>query len=349
MLALDRLSIKEAFDYFPVNMAGLEEQLAQLDQPGSPVAESTQAHVALLHQQVKVLAGLQKTVNMEAPAGRKETDRSISMDKSAADKSAAKAKWGSQWDVDGGKHRTSYIIGLFGTGRRYVNELLLANIGDRAKYFRDGIRLHPGPSPMIYSGHVTAKYPSRAQEAPAVMRAILESVQSGFADLIFIYRHPLDSLLTNWVWWRTYIRDNRTISGISEVYRNPDELCAVLQANFLEFKSFAAGDCGFFAASPGPRFLSFPEFVEETELQFQSNALALRLEDFTIDPLKEFSKILAMLSIDRDLDGSSLAPPRTKPYGHLAVREQVPEFRNFVDGLDAETKKRIERIGYKVS
>src|SRR5580704_16503295 len=60
--------------------------------------------------------------------------------------------------------RTLYIVGLFGTGRRYINELMLQNIGERAKYFRDGIRLHSGPTPMIYSGHVTTKYPSRAQE-----------------------------------------------------------------------------------------------------------------------------------------------------------------------------------------
>jgi hypothetical protein len=310
LAALDRLSVKQAFDHLPVDMAGLEAQLAQLDSPGAPVAESTQAHVALLHQQVKGLVNMQKAVNMD---------------------------------------RTAYFIGLFGTGRRYINELLLENIGERAKYFRDGIRLHPGPTPMIYSGHVTTKYPSRAQEAPAVMRYILESVKSGFADLIFVYRHPLDSLLTNWVWWRTYIHHNRAISGISEVYQNKDALCADLKENFSDFQSFAAGTSDLFVATPGPRFLSFPEFVEETELQFQSSPLALRLEDFMIDPRKEFSKILKVMSVDRDMDGLSLAPPRTKPYGHLAVREHLPEFRNFMDGLDAVTKKRIEKIGYKMT
>jgi hypothetical protein len=308
LTALDRLSIKQAFDYLPVDMAGLEEQLARLDSPGAPVAKSTQAQVALLHQQVKVLVNMQKTVNMD---------------------------------------RTAYVIGLFGTGRRYINELLLENIGERAKHFRDGIRLHPGPTPMIYSGHVTTKYPSRAQETPEVMRSILESVKSGFADLIFVYRHPLDSLLTNWVWWRTYIRDNRAISGISEVYHNNDALCADLSEHFSDFQSFAEGTSDLFSTTPGPRFLSFPEFVEETELHFQSSPLTLRLEDFTIDPLKEFSKILEVLSVDRDVDCLSLAPPRTKPYGHLAVREHVPEFRNFMDDLDAETKKRIEKIGYR--
>jgi hypothetical protein len=332
LVALDRLSIKYAFDYLPVNLVGLEGQLAQLDSPEAPVAESMQAQVARLHQQVKVLVNLQKTANMEAPANGMESARGV----------------GSR--ANECQDRTTYLIGLFGTGRRYVDDLLVENIGERAKYFRDGIRLHPaGPTPMIYSGHVTIKYPSRGQEVPEVMRSILESVQSGFADLIFVYRHPLDSLLTSWVWWRTYIRDNREVSGISAVYRNMDDLSADLTENFLEFKSFAEGDPDFFAAAPGPRFLSFPEFVEETELQLESNQLALRLEDFTIDPLKEFSKIMEVMSVDLDLDRLSLARPRTKPYGHLAVRERVPEFRSFIDGLDAETRKRIERIGYQVS
>ena len=111
-----------------------------------------------------------------------------------------------------GNDRTAYVIGLFGTGRSYINELMLQNIGERAKYFRDRIRVHPGPTSMIYSGHATMRHVSRLQTLPAVTSRILEAVRSGFADLIFVYRHPLDSLLTNWVWWRTYIRDNNVIS-----------------------------------------------------------------------------------------------------------------------------------------
>ncbi len=245
--------------------------------------------------------------------------------------------------------RTLYIVGLFGTGRGYINELMLQNIGERAKYFRDGIRLHSGPTPMIYSGHVTTKYPSRAQEVPAVMRYILESVKSGCADLVFVYRHPLDSLLTNWVWWRTYIRDKRTISGISEVYKNTDDLCADLEDKFSEFESFAAGDSKFFSTLPGPRFLSFPEFVEETELHLQSARLALRLEDFMINPRKEFSKILELMSLPIESAHLPLVPPRTKPYGHVAVMERVPQFRDFINGLNGETKTRIANIGYNLS
>jgi hypothetical protein len=247
-----------------------------------------------------------------------------------------------------GNDRTAYVMGLFGSGRGYITGLLLNNLGERAKYFRETIRFHPGPTSMIYSGHATIRHVSRDQELPAVTSRILEAVRSGFADLIFIYRHPLDSLLTNWIWWRTYIRDNFQIEGISQIYKNADDLCADLERNFSEFKAFADGDPEFFAALPGPRFLSFLEFVEETELFVQSATLTLRLEDFMIDPLKEFSKIAEVMSVDLDLSRLRVAPPRTKPYGYLAVKEKVPRFRNFINELNEETKRRIEKIGYRL-
>jgi hypothetical protein len=67
-----------------------------------------------------------------------------------------------------------------------------------------------------------------------------------------------------------------------------------------------------------------------------------------IDPLKEFSKIVEVMSVDLDLSRLRVAPPTTKPYRYLAVKEKVPRFRNFINELDAETKRRIEEIGYNV-
>jgi len=255
------------------------------------------------------------------------------------------------WKVHNpGNDRTVYVIGLFGTGRSYINELMLQNVGERAKYFRDNkIRSHQRPTSMIYSNHATIRYVSGGQTLPAVTSRILETVRSGFADLIFVYRHPLDSLLTNWIWWRTILWANGPFATISERYKNSDDLCADLEQNFLEFKAFAEGDPEFFGAISGPRFLSFPEFVEETELYLQSATLALRLEDFMIDPLKEFSKIVEVMSVDLDLSRLRLVPPRTKRYGYLAVKEKVPRFRDFINGLDAETKKRVEKIGYRLT
>ena len=225
---------------------------------------------------------------------------------------------------------------------------MLRNLGKRAKYFRETIRFHPGPTSMIYSGHATIKYVSRDQHLPEVTSRILEAVTAGFADLIFINRHPLDSLLTNWVWWRTYIRDNFQIEGISQIYKNTDDLCVDLEQNFTEFRAFAEGSSDFFAALPGPRFLSFSEFVEEAELYVHCSTLILRLEDFMFNPFVEFCKIGNVMSVDLDLRHLDLPPPKTRPYGYLTVQGKVPRFKNFIDDLSAETKRRIENMGYNV-
>jgi hypothetical protein len=257
-------------------------------------------------------------------------------------------RWG--WRIPRiGNDRTAYVIGLFGTGRWYVNELLLNNIGERANYLKDEIRFHAGPTSMIYSGHATIRHVSRLQHPPDETARMLASVRSGSAELIFVYRHPIDSLLTNWVWWRTYLRENKMIAGISDVYPTTEALCADLERNFLEFKAFADGDADFFSGSPGSCFLSFAEFVEETELYLRAATLAVRLEDFAIDPLKEFLKIVQVMSVNLDLSRLRVARPRTKPFGHLGVKEKVPQFRNFIDGLDASTKRRIENIGYSLT
>ncbi len=256
--------------------------------------------------------------------------------------------WG--WNVPRlGNDRTAYVIGLFGTGRSYVIALLRKNIGERAKYYREGLRCHAGPTSMIYSGHATMKYVSRAQASPAVTSRVLKAVRYGYADLMFLYRHPLDSLLTNWVWWRIRRRGSQItdwVSAISQVYKNTDELCAAVEENFSELKAFAAGDPDFaadlaepFADIRGPRFLSFAEFVEETELFLRSAPLSLRLEDFTIDPLKEFSKIAELMSVDLDLSRLHLAPPRAMPNRYLAVKEKVPQFRRFHRRAGRRVKK----------
>jgi hypothetical protein len=252
--------------------------------------------------------------------------------------------WG--WEVPHrGNDRTTYVIGLCGTGRWYINDLITQNIGERAQYFRDGIRLHAGPTSMIYSGHATTKYVSGLQAPPAVTSAISKAIKLGFAVSIFVYRHPFDSLLTNWVWWRS----GKDISG---VYKNTDYLSADLDRRFLEFEAFARGDPELFAGAAGDpvygkyRFLSFSEFVEEIELQLPLHSLTLRLEDFTIDPFKGLSEIAKVMSVDLDSNRLHVATPRTKPYRYLAVKEKVPRFKDFIDGLDAETKQRIKKIGY---
>jgi hypothetical protein len=67
-----------------------------------------------------------------------------------------------------------------------------------------------------------------------------------------------------------------------------------------------------------------------------------------VDPLREFSRIVELMSVDLDLSRLCVAPPRTRSYGYLTIQDKVPRFRKFIEELDAETKRRIEKIGYQV-
>lgn len=245
-----------------------------------------------------------------------------------------------------GADKTAYVIGLYGTGRWYIHALMRQNLGERAKYIRQRIRFHPRPTSMIYTGHATLKYASRGQRLPAVSRRIVEAMEAGFADLVFVYRHPLDSLLTNWLWWRTYLREKRIIGSIWEIYKDMDELSAGLEEDFQGFKAFAEGDPTFFAVAPGPPFLSFSEFVEETSLYVQASKLAVRLEDFADNPRKEFLRIVELFYGSVNCDLMSVFPPKAKPYGYRAVQENVPKFRDFISRIDSQTRRRMEEMGY---
>ncbi len=247
-----------------------------------------------------------------------------------------------------GSDRTAYVIGLFGSGRWYLSDLIVDHIGRRARYFRDFIRLHPGPTSMIYSGHATLKYPSRHQAVPAHTAQIVAATKERKADLIFIYRHPLDSLLTNWLWWRTWRNEGRWISGVTQVYPKVPDLCTELEANFADFEAFAAGDPAYLASSPGMRFLSFAEFAEETQLYMQCATLPLRFEDFMIDPRREFSRVAEAMSVRMDTSRLRVAPPRTEPYRFRGVRQGSRRFAAFIDNLDVETKERIAGLGYSL-
>jgi hypothetical protein len=247
-----------------------------------------------------------------------------------------------------GNDRTTYVVGLFGTGRWYVNSLIVQNLLERARNFRDDLRFHSGPTSMIYSGHAAMKYHARGQALPDVTGRILEAVGLRAADLIFVVRHPLDALVTNWVWFRTFDRYRKKIDSVSDVYDSTADLCDDLEKNFPEFQAFAEGERDVYVGLGGPRCLSLHEFVEESELFMRSEALSLRLEDFMADAHKGFSKIIEVMSAKVDSHRLRLDPPRTKPYRYMAVRDKVPLFEKYIERLNGDTKMRIERIGYSL-
>ena len=247
---------------------------------------------------------------------------------------------------------TIYIVGLFGSGRMYLGDVIRDHIGERALHFRDELRHESTPTPMIYSGHMTLKYVSTGFNPPEFGNRIVASVRSGAGKMIFIYRHPLDSLLTNWVWWRSHVRAGaggpEHGAVISNSFRSLAALCETVEREWSSFEAFAMGDPAFFAALPGARFLSFSEYVEESVALFEQATLRLPLESFTTNPYAAFLKVIDVISPGmRPSCTMYIRRPESKPGTHLVVMKNVPRFNEFVNGINPETKRLMLKLGYR--
>jgi hypothetical protein len=246
---------------------------------------------------------------------------------------------------------TIYVVGLFGSGRLYLGDVICKHIGERALHFRDELRHESTPTSMIYSGHMTLRHVSRGLEPPEFANRILESVKSGAGKMIFIYRHPLDSLLTNWVWWRSYLRAGSVATAdgafISSSFKSLDALCEIVEQEWASFETFTAGDPAFFTDLPGARFLSFAEFVEESVLLFEQATLRLPLEAFMSNPYAAFVKVINVISPEmRPSYTLHIERPQSKQGTHLFVMKRVPRFNEFVNSISLETKRLMLKLGY---
>ena len=247
---------------------------------------------------------------------------------------------------------TIYIVGLFGSGRMYLGDVICDHIGERAHDFRDELRYESTPTSMIYSGHMTLRYVSTGFNPPEFGNRIVASVRSGAGKMIFIYRHPLDSLLTNWVWWRSHVRAGagRQEQGavISNSFRSLNALCETVEREWASFEAFAMGDPAFFAELPGARFLSFAEYVEESVLLFEQATLPLQLEGFTTNPYAAFLRVIDVISPGTRLNCTMyIRRPESKPGTHLFVMKNVPRFNEFVNRISPETRRLMLKLGYR--
>ena len=247
---------------------------------------------------------------------------------------------------------TIYVVGLFGSGRMYLGDVIRNHIGERAVHYRDDLQHESTPTSMIYCGHMTLKHVATGLNPPELASRIVESVRSGAGRMIFIYRHPLDSLLTNWVWWRSNLRAGATGpehgAFISSSFKSLDGLCEIVEREWASFEAFAMGDPVFFADVPGACFLSFAEFVEESVLLFEQATLRLPFEAFVTNPYAAFVKVVDVISPEMRLSCSlHIGRPQSKPGTHLVVMKQVPRFREFVNSISPETKRLMSKLGYR--
>jgi len=249
--------------------------------------------------------------------------------------------------------KPTYIIGLFGTGRWYLNSLILNSGLEIAYCFLDGINHYYGTVPLILSGHVTSIYETALCGAPAFGRELLSRAAAGLINLIFLYRHPLDSLLTNWAWFRDYLGTGKMTSGIDGAYKAEEKFHRDLNDNIYEFSLFCGGSKDFARIVKGPdanwAFLSLVEFINETEIVVSSpNVHCFRLEDFKSNAAREFKRLLSIVAPDLAPKLDGVPSPRSLSSRYQSAKQNVNSFRSLIGSLPAHIARRLEAMGYSV-
>lgn len=254
------------------------------------------------------------------------------------------------WDSRRGT-RPTYLLGLYGTGRWYINQLIMRSAGAWSYYFQDRLGIQLDGPPVIWSGHTTVQKPVVAGHAGSDYgQSILDLGRNGLANIVFLYRHPLDSAISNWVWWRTLLEQKRYIMGIGERYKTDDELFADLRANFYEFALFCTGSIDFMKlyGAPYPPFFSLTDFVSETAYFLNCDFVhKFRFEDFLADPRAQFSRFMNIVDPSAQLSLEDLAEPKAaKKSKYVLAMEQVSEFKQLMDTLPRQLRADIRKMGY---
>lgn len=245
--------------------------------------------------------------------------------------------------------RPTYLTGLFGTGRAYVAGLLLNSKGSLAYCYRKSWLYYSGPFPLIQTYHATTLHVVAGCMPPDFGNAIVDLAESRLANLIVVIRHPLDALISNWIWWREFSERKLLIRGIIEIEKDGKNFCEILNQNFDDFVLFATSAVDFVLAHPGMghQFLSFEEFLDETLAYIRSpNVHIFRLEDFLVDLRGQHRRLLEIVAPDYCESYATPPLPLVTSSRYKAALENVPRFKHWLDSLPAVVLKKIKEIGY---
>ena len=219
------------------------------------------------------------------------------------------------------------IVGLMGSGRTALTDFFLQytdlSFGEGLEDFRAG---------TIRSGHVCQRS-VRGFSDPVVMDHLIRLGEEGRARLVFLLRNPLDSVITNWFWWRELDQTGRTIAGVADV-EDPREIFHREQEDFLQF------------CATGNGFMSLTEYLEETLALFAHPLFhVIRFEDMIRDRFRTAKNLLTHLSCPFDPQRLvGIQPPRSKVDRHKDFL--APKFIRDLTDLQQEI---LRKLGYETS
>ncbi|OAH08972.1 hypothetical protein pfor_3c0292 [Rhodobacteraceae bacterium SB2] len=260
------------------------------------------------------------------------------------------------------------IIGLFGTGRTYFSHAFLNN-STLAPLYQEGLAScgHYPRHSVICSGHATLKNPSSFQMAPdQTHELLLCPLHDGFHSILFITRHPVDALFSNWAWWRRFCDTGMPHNGaVKQVFGNNRGLIEDIQSNktaFLKFmaegrvpwpQSYSSSKIGSifrdYKKSGCDKFLSFEQMLDESLAWMDiPGVVSLKFEDIH-EHLETVSDTITNLLTRRPWGSLTLELPLSTAFNYRQIFEDYPEIQSLVcSEISVEGYDKLLQMGYNV-
>ncbi len=245
------------------------------------------------------------------------------------------------------------VIGLFGTGRNYFSNAFLSH-STLAPLFQDGLAscgMYANHS-LICSGHATLRHQSSFQMEPDQTEALLlRPLHDGFHRILFVLRHPVDSLFSNWAWWRRYCETGTPHNGaVKEVFGGNMGLIDDIRSNIPAFLSFMAeGSIPSKLGGPAEHcsFLSFEQILDESLAWMKiPGVVSIRFEEIH-ENLDTVSETITSLLSRRRWGSLVLESPLSTAFNYRQIFRGHPDIQSLVcAGIGKETSDKLARLGY---
>lgn len=251
--------------------------------------------------------------------------------------------------------RSLVIVGLFGTGRTY---------------FSDQILQHPATGPIyqeglascgyfehhrfICSGHATLRHVSSFQMEPnETEKRLILPLRQGHHNILFILRHPFDSLFSNWAWWRRYcesqVLHKQAVVG---VFGGNDGLAEDIRLHRDAFIAFLTE--GKVPALNGrvetrEHFLSLDAILEESMLWLGiEHVKSLRFEQVHEDP-EAVARTISETIFRPGTSNLSLTVPKSNSFNFRTVFQEYPDIASLVKSHCSRAAiEKISSLGYEI-
>lgn len=245
------------------------------------------------------------------------------------------------------------VIGLFGTGRTYFSNAFLSN-STLAPLLQEGLAscgVYASHS-VICTGHATLKHSSSFQMEPdQTDKLLLCPLRDGFHCILFVTRHPVDSLFSNWAWWRRFCDTGIPHHGaVKEVFGGNRGLIEDIRSNKKAFLKFMTE--GRVPSRPNYpaevyRFLSFEQALDESLAWMGVPGVVSIMFEGIHDHLDKVSDTITTLLARRRWGSLILELPVSSAFNYRQIFGDYPDIKSLVcDGIGRESSDKLTRMGY---